>query len=53
MTLVKSLYTTKIIKPTQTGIYLNKYTFCIIKSPEPLQNLKTVPYLGLVLQFFG
>ncbi len=40
-----------IIKPTQTGINRNKYTFCIMKSLEPPKNLKTnrFPYLGLVL----
>jgi hypothetical protein len=27
-----------IIKPTQTGINRNKYTFCTIKSLEPLKN---------------
>ncbi len=39
------------IKPTQTGINRNKYTFWIMKSSEPPKNLKTsrVPYLGLVL----
>ncbi len=26
-----------IVKPTQTGIYRNKYTFCPIKSLEPLK----------------
>jgi hypothetical protein len=30
-----------IIKPTQTGIHRNKYTFCTIKSLEPIKNLKT------------
>ena len=30
-----------IIKPTQTGINRNKYTFCTVKSLEPLKNLKT------------
>ncbi len=30
-----------IIKPTQTGINRNKYTFCTIKSLEPIKNLKT------------
>jgi hypothetical protein len=40
-----------IIKPTQTRIYREKYTFCIMKSLEHLKNLKTgrVPYLGLEL----
>jgi hypothetical protein len=40
-----------IIKPTQTGINHNKNTFCIMKSSEPPQKLKTsrFPYLGLVL----
>ena len=42
---------TNIIKPTKAGINRNKYTFCIIKSSEPLKNLKTsgVTYLVLVL----
>ncbi len=30
-----------IIKPKQTGINRNKYTFCTIKSLEPLKNSKT------------
>jgi hypothetical protein len=30
-----------IVKPTQTGIYRNKYTFCTIKSLEPLKNSNT------------
>jgi hypothetical protein len=30
-----------IIKPTQTGINRNKYTFCTIKSLEPLKYAKT------------
>jgi hypothetical protein len=30
-----------IVKPTQTGINRNKYTFCILKLLEPLKNLKT------------
>jgi hypothetical protein len=30
-----------IFKPTQTGINRNKYTFCILKSLEPLKNSKT------------
>jgi hypothetical protein len=40
-----------IVKPTQTGIYRNKYTFCTIKSLEPLKNSNTsrVPQLGQVL----
>jgi hypothetical protein len=43
-----------IIKPTQTGINRNKSTFCIIKSSEPLKNLKPrrVPSLGQVLKIF-
>jgi hypothetical protein len=31
------------IKPTQTGIYRNKYIFCPIKSLEPLKNSHTLP----------
>jgi len=30
-----------IIKPTKTGINRNKYTFCTLKSLEPLKNSKT------------
>ena len=30
-----------IAKPMQTGINRNKYTFCIIKSSEPINNSKT------------
>jgi hypothetical protein len=30
-----------IIKPMQTGINRNKYTFYILKSLEPLKNSKT------------
>jgi hypothetical protein len=30
-----------IVKPTQNGIYCNKYTFCLIKSLEPLKNSNT------------
>ncbi len=43
-----------IVKPTQTGINRNKYTFCILKSLEPLKNSKTsrVPPLGQVLSIF-
>jgi len=29
------------IKPTQTGINRNKYTFYVLKSVKPLKNLKT------------
>jgi hypothetical protein len=41
-------------KPTQTGIYREKYTFCIIKSLEHLNNLKTCrfPYIGLELTIY-
>ncbi len=40
-----------IIKPTETCINREKYTFCGIKSLEDLKNYKTdcVPYLGLEL----
>jgi hypothetical protein len=40
------------MKPTQTRINHDKYTFCVIKLLERLKNLKTgrvVPYLGLEL----
>jgi hypothetical protein len=39
-----------IIKPTQTGINRNKYTFCTMKSSETLKIFKTsrIPYLRLV-----
>ncbi len=39
-----------IIKPTQTGINRNKYTFCTMKSSETLKIFKTsrVPYLSLI-----
>jgi hypothetical protein len=30
-----------IAKPMLTGINRNKYTFCIIKSSEPINNSKT------------
>ncbi len=31
----------------QSGVNRNKYTFCTMKSPEPLKNLKSspIPYL--------
>ncbi len=32
-----------VIKPTQTGIYRKKLTFCIIKSSEPLKKFKNQP----------
>ncbi len=40
-----------IVKPTQTRINREKYTFCVIKSLKLLKNLETrrVPYLGLEL----
>ncbi len=45
------VHTANIIKPTQTRIYREKYTFCIVKSLEHLKYLKTghVPYLSLEL----
>ncbi len=47
-------YAAHIVKPTQTGIKRNKYTFCIMKSLEPPKNLWTIRvfYLGLVLYIF-
>ncbi len=36
-------YAAHIIKPTQTGINLNKYKFCLMKSSEPPKNLKNHP----------
>ncbi len=41
--------TSNSIKPTQTRMYREKYTYCIIKSTEHLKNLKTVrvPCLGI------
>jgi hypothetical protein len=40
---------TNIVKTTQTHINCEKYTICVIKSLEPLKNLKTgrIPYLDL------
>ncbi len=39
-----------IVKPTQTRINREKYTFCIIKSLEHLKNLKTARFLYLGLE---
>jgi hypothetical protein len=45
------VHASNVIKPKQTHIYREKYTFCVIKSLEHLKNVKTgrVPYLGLEL----
>ena len=42
----KSLHPNKqltIVKPMQTGINRNNYTFCILKSLEPLKKFKNQP----------
>ncbi len=38
-----------IIKPTQTRINRDKYTFCVIKSLEHIKKTRGVPYLGIEL----
>jgi hypothetical protein len=48
---VDYVHAANIIKPTQTRINGEKYTFCVIKSLEYLKNLKVgrLPYLGIEL----
>ncbi len=51
LTYLKIEVEANVIKPTQTRINREKYTFCVIKSLEHLKNLETrrVPYLDLEL----